>query len=241
MTTLVLLPGMDGTGLLFSTFVNAMSEKVKSKIVCYPTDRDLDYEQLTDIARAAIPVDEPFVLLGESFSGPVAIRLAAEQPDRLRGLILCCSFASSPRPRLAAFVRPLLKWPLPHPHISLLSEVLMDGFSTPHLRMQLQKAVQRVPAAVLRSRLAQVMSVDVSAELKKVRVPLLYLQASRDRLVPAGAGQKIKRLQPSAQLRRLPGPHFLLQCLPDASASAIQSFLNATENASQPQAAAFEV
>jgi pimeloyl-[acyl-carrier protein] methyl ester esterase len=232
MTTLVLLPGMDGTGLLFSAFVDAMGDKVKSKVVCYPTDRCLDYEQLTDIARAAVPSDEPFVLLGESFSGPVAIRLAAEQPDRLHGLVLCCSFASCPRPRLAKLARPLLQWPLPMPPISLLSEVLMGGFSTPHLRMQLEKAVQRVPAAVLRSRLAQVMSVDVSAELMNIRVPLLYLQASRDRLVPSAAEQKIKRLQPNAQLRRLPGPHFLLQCLPQASASTIQGFLDTTEHAS---------
>lgn len=231
MTTLVLLPGMDGTGLLFSAFVTALGDKVKTKIVCYPTDQHLDYQQLTDIARAAVPVEGPFVLLGESFSGPVAIQLAAEQPELLRGLVLCCSFASAPRPWLATAAKVLLEWPLPSPPISVLSAVLMGGFSTPELRTQLHEAVQSVPAAVLRYRLAQVMAVDVSAELGKVQVPLLYLQASQDKLVPTTAGQKIKRLHPSTQMIGLPGPHFLLQCLPDACSSAIQNFLNEIENA----------
>jgi hypothetical protein len=39
---------------------------------------------------------EPFVLLAESFSTPVAIRVAAENPTNLKGLILCAGFATSP-------------------------------------------------------------------------------------------------------------------------------------------------
>lgn len=231
MTTLVLLPGMDGTGQLFSKFVSAMGDKAQTKIVCYPTHQSLDYPQLTDIARAAIPAEGPFVLLGESFSGPVAINLAAEHPDRLRGLILCCSFASAPRPGLAVFVKALLRAPLPHPPVSLLSAALMDGFSTRCLRTQLEAAVRSVPAAVLRSRLAEVMTVDVTRDLSRVQVPLLYLQARYDHLVPTTAADKIKRLQPRMQLNRLPGPHFLLQCVPDACAAVIHAFLEELERA----------
>jgi hypothetical protein len=56
----VLLPGMDGTGDLFDAFVSAVRSKVR--VVRYPTLRPLDYEGLEAVARAELPVDEPYVL-----------------------------------------------------------------------------------------------------------------------------------------------------------------------------------
>lgn len=46
MTCLVLLPGMDGTGSLFSDFVAALGELVKPVVVDYPLEQVLDYLQL---------------------------------------------------------------------------------------------------------------------------------------------------------------------------------------------------
>ena len=40
------------------------------------------------------------VLIAESFSGPLAIRFAAANPDRVRALILCASFIRLPKPPL---------------------------------------------------------------------------------------------------------------------------------------------
>jgi pimeloyl-ACP methyl ester carboxylesterase len=107
----------------------------------------------------------------------------------------------------------------------------MDGFSTPDLRSQLDTAVRSVPAAVLRSRLAEAMTVDVTHDLSQVQVPVLYLQARYDHLVPTTAADEIKRLQPHAQLADLLGPHFLLQCVPDACAAVIHAFLDDLERA----------
>ncbi len=33
-----------------------------------------------ELVRAALPAGEPYILLGESFSGPIALALAAERP-----------------------------------------------------------------------------------------------------------------------------------------------------------------
>src|SRR4051812_12633896 len=104
--TLVLLPGMDGTGLMFAPFIAALGPDVDCRVVAYPTDRALDYAEHEAIARAALPGDAPYVILGESFSGPIAIRIAASAPANLMGLVLCCSFARSPQPLLAC-LRPL--------------------------------------------------------------------------------------------------------------------------------------
>jgi pimeloyl-[acyl-carrier protein] methyl ester esterase len=108
MVALVLLPGMDGTAVLLTEFAASFGQGVNVISVSYPTDRVLGYAELTQIARESLSPDEPFVLLGESFSGPIAISLAASAPPGLLGLVLCCTFARSPL-RLSSVVRQVLR------------------------------------------------------------------------------------------------------------------------------------
>ena len=75
---LVLLPGLNGTGILFESLQTALGQSLDVRVVRYP--------QLQGHARKSLPTDRPFVLLGESLSGPIAIRLAAERPRELVGL-----------------------------------------------------------------------------------------------------------------------------------------------------------
>src|SRR5580698_7334133 len=115
---LVLLPGLDGTGKLFAEFLKALDLGVSANVVPYPPDIPLGYDELEPLVRSALPTRGRFVLLGESFSGPLAIRIAALRPPALVGLILCVTFASNPYPylawvrRLAAFLplKSLPRW-----------------------------------------------------------------------------------------------------------------------------------
>lgn len=93
---LILLPGMDGTGELFADFINALPDILRTKTVRYPTDQRLSYAELASFVQSATPSSEPFVLLAESFSTPLAIQCAALNPPNLRGLIICAGFATSP-------------------------------------------------------------------------------------------------------------------------------------------------
>src|ERR1700733_7124492 len=76
-TKLVLLPGLDGTGELFSAFVAALAGEFETEAVRYPTEQCLSYAELEDFVRAACPISGPFLLLAESFSTPLAIKYAA--------------------------------------------------------------------------------------------------------------------------------------------------------------------
>jgi hypothetical protein len=71
---LVLLPGLDGTGTLFSEFVRTLGSSVDTRIVAYPLAQPLGYDELETLVLAELPRNQPFVLLGESFSGPAAVR-----------------------------------------------------------------------------------------------------------------------------------------------------------------------
>jgi pimeloyl-ACP methyl ester carboxylesterase len=82
---------------------------------------------------------------------------------------------------------------------------------------------------VMRARLREVLRVDVSRAFAQVRVPVLYLRATRDLLVPKAAGKWIGRLQPYARMIDVDAPHGVLQAAPTASGEAIRSFVESLD------------
>lgn len=217
MVTLVLLPGLDGTGLLFSDFVSALGREFESIVVRYPTDQSLSYAELESLVRALLPADRPFVLLGESFSGPIAIAISASRPRGLVGLILCGSFARYPR-RLLAKLRMLVPViPVKGRFVSLVGRVANRRGVSPALRSRLREVAAKVSSGVLRARIGEVLRVDVRDKLSEIDVPILYLRASYDGVIRRRASEEIQRLAPRVRVVEFDAPHFLLQ------ASAIQA------------------
>ncbi len=234
--TLVLLPGMDGTGTLFAPFVAALDPSIKVRVVSYPTDEPLGYAALEGLAKAALPEHGPFVVLGESFSGPLAVMLAAAGHERLKGLVLCCTFVRNPRPA-GRVLRPLAAWlPVGLAPDRALGWALLGRFANDALRTLLAQAVGQVALATLRARLLAVLDVDVSSQLKAMQVPCLYLRALQDRLVPAGAAALIVQLRPETEVVAIDGPHCLLQAVPEQTALAVAAFVRSVQGAAAPDA-----
>ncbi len=221
---LVLLPGLDGTGLLFADFVAALGPDLDPIVVRYPPDVPLGYADLEPLVRKSLPSGKPFLLLGESFGGPLAISIAASAPPGLVGLILCCSFASNPRPYLGklAFLSPYL--PVRGFPRSIFAKYFMGRFASQDLASELAKASERVAPGVFRHRIRAVCGVDYSPQLRQVRVPILYLRASMDRIVPRSASKRVKRLAPSTRVIEIDAPHYLLQARPEAAAATVSEF-----------------
>ena len=94
---IVLLPGLDGTGLLFRPLIEKLPAYIKPIVVNYPTDEKLGYADLLPLALNALPKNEPFILLGESFSGPLSIMLAVSRPPGLKAVVLSTSFVKCPQ------------------------------------------------------------------------------------------------------------------------------------------------
>ncbi len=225
---LILLPGMDGTGKLFAPFIRALNQNINTIVVSYPTDEVLNYVQLIKLASTYIPPNQPYFLLGESFSGPIAIALAASADAHLKGLILSCTFARNPRLQLSrlSFLVPAIS--IGHVLFSVMSKLLMAKFNNASIRQQLFDAVSAVAPQVMRARLDAVIGVDYVEWLKKLDVPILYLRGKRDYLVPASAGQLIMQQAKNAQLVELNTPHLLLQIAPNDAAKSVQAFIEKT-------------
>lgn len=221
---LIVLPGLDGTATMHAEFVEAMRPAFKSvSVIAYPTEQILSYRELEAFVRESLP-DGRFVLLGESFSGPIAISIAATQPRGLGGLVLSTSFARRPVPFLSRFaalvgfapVRTLPEW--------ILSYVLLGPWRTPELILSLQHALESVAPEVLRARIAGAMRVDVTPRLAEINVPILYLRAANDRLMPSAAASEIASKAREVSVVDVRGSHLLLQTAPQACAQAVTEF-----------------
>jgi pimeloyl-[acyl-carrier protein] methyl ester esterase len=224
---------MDGTGDLFEPFVAALDEQIETQVVRYPFDEPLNYVALEAFVRERFPTNRAFILLGESFSGPIAISIASKPPENLAGLVLCCTFVSNPVAALSFFKSMTLFLPIERAPRFLVSRALMGNRATPTLRDALDRAMARVSPHVLRARATEVLSSDYSRKLASIDKPVLYLRATRDRVVHRRSGDEILRHCKHTQLVEIDGPHFLLQTRATETADAIANFVNRVHGSSE--------
>ena len=222
---LVMLPGLHGTCALMQDFAAQLGDRLVPLAIDYPVDRVMDHAELTAWMLPRLPTDRPFVLLGESFSGPVAIRLAAAKPRGLVGLVLSASFASSPRPLLspfAALARAMSPRAVP---MRVYEYWLLGRWTNARLRREFAEVLALVQPKVLAGRVVACLREDVRGCLGDTEVPLLYLRGKRARLVPRRAGDDIARAVPGMRVVALDGPHCLLQAIPGQAARVVREFV----------------
>jgi pimeloyl-[acyl-carrier protein] methyl ester esterase len=224
---LILLPGMDGTGELFAEFIRALPVESEVEVLRYPADRVLSYEQLMPLTQSVFPASEPFVLVAESFSTPLAIQLASTNPPSLKGIVLCAGFVTSPvrgwlRRLCLVFSPVLFSASLPE---SAARYWLAGSSASPTLLASVRAAISSVRPAVLSARLRAVLECDAQAELSQVAVPIFYLQAKQDRLVNESCLEEIRRIKPQTTVTVMDGPHLLFQREPQLAADAVTEFL----------------
>ncbi len=217
---LVLLPGLDGTGLMFQPLLEVLGDH-PTRVVAYPPDRCMSYDELEPWLRERLP-DEPFLLVAESFSGPLALRIAADPPAGLSGLVLVASFARAPRrfpPWLGELVLRVV-FALPPP--SWVLRALLLGPGAPAVLVErLRTALRQVDSRVMAHRVAEVLRVDVTREIGLARAPVTYLRATRDRLVPPRCAAWMAQHRPDLVVTELEGPHLLAQRAPEAVAGLL--------------------
>jgi pimeloyl-ACP methyl ester carboxylesterase len=225
MLTIVLLPGMDGSGAFFSPSIEALGSSVATQIISYPPDQAMNYAQLTQFVEQSLPKDSPYVLLGESFSDPIAVSIAAVKPAGPQAIILVCSFVCPPILIPKAFRNIVSQFPIHLIPNKVVSRYLLGAYATKEVATRLGIAMAKVGVGVWRARLLSILNVNVKKELSEIDVPFLYLRATQDKIVPKSASELISLLKPSIIVTEIEGPHFILQTNPAASASSILGFL----------------
>lgn len=219
----LVLPGLDGDATLRHPFAQIAPEGIAADVAGYPSHLAMYDDLVRHLApQLAEPID---LLIAESFAGPLAIRLAAADPGLVRRLVLIASFVTPPRgiPSVSGELMRVAptgaRWFVRAAATELVGS--QDGAS---FAPALHASMKAVPRCTLAARVRETLRCDERGALAASTLPLLYLRAADDRLVPRAAMDVVASVRPDAQIVEVRGPHFLAQAKPDACWNAIADF-----------------
>lgn len=215
---LILLPGLDGTGILFRPLLAVLPEDIRSRVISYPSGQSLSLAEHARLVAGQLP-DKKVVLLAESFSGLVALRLISDYAPRLNGVLFVGGFAQPPR-RLLLRLAALVPWTgsaMRSAPSFLLRQFCLGTKADSRQLALLRQALAEVSSSVLADRLGLV-AARQSFGKKQFAIPCHYLQASQDRLVPPAAARWFQDHFQSCEVECIEGPHFMLQAHPQPCA-----------------------
>lgn len=221
-----LLPGLDGTGRLYSSLAAELAAEFDVRVFDYPDHISGGYPELAAFIVPRLPPEKPFVLVAESFAGPLSVLVAAGRPSGLRGLVIAASFLRSPVTRSSALAQVLQHLPdTLMPPLAVLETILMGGWKDSQVRQVLDSSLRSVAPHVLKARLMAAMRVDVRKEFDLVDQPVLYLRASHDRLLRAGVSRDFADAATPPKKIDIRAPHFLFQAVASEAAQSIRGFI----------------
>lgn len=218
------MPGLHGNALLFSPLLAELnSENVEC--VEFPNNILQSYESLFQWLLKNFDWKQPRILIAESFSGPLALQLAAKFPETIKGVVLAASFCASPtNPSLALLpIRPLMAIKPPKKalrHFLIGEEATLDEVKN------LRSIVSNIPAKVLSQRIRAILSLEASDCPAIRHTPLLILQAQDDNMVPWESQNQLRLHYEHAKTHWLDSPHLILQHSPEECAMLIKNFTN---------------
>lgn len=219
---IVLLPGLDGTGILFKPLVESLPSDIEPLIISYPNNKEMNYGELTDYVINQIP-NEEYILIGESFSGPIAYQIALRHPENIKSVIFVASFLSNPRIAILKLYKLLptsllLSLPIPK---KLIRTFLLGKNANAQLISLFRQSLKKVSASILSYRLREIASLHKKYEHLSIRA--VYIQATNDKLVSSKALKEFKGVIDNLSVYEVDGPHFILQSNPLACANIINT------------------
>jgi pimeloyl-ACP methyl ester carboxylesterase len=222
----VLLPGMDGSGVLFRPLLESLPERLCGQVIVFPPDRPLGYPELLPLVRAALPADHEYLLLGESFSGPLALAAAREAPPGLRGVVLSVSFLVNPIREMPRWSRHLALPPIfgLYPTALKMRAIAGRWRRHPGLEELVLEASNGLQPRVMAARARAILSVDARHDLERCPVPVLYLRGRRDRVVGRHCLELARSIRPDLRVAVLEAPHLLLQTSPREAVRELLDF-----------------
>jgi len=207
------LPGLDGTGELSRPFITSVPDGFTARALEYPRDKRLTVNELADYVSLRLPA-EKCILLAESFSGAVAIRVAATRPSALAALVLVATAAKWSRMALFRWLRLTPIFAL-RPPASLLRRLVLGPHASSAQVDLAQRAIASVSPSVLSARFREIARTDMRRQLRDLEMPILYLQATHDKLARRAERRSVTDTVPSTRCDTIAGPHCLLLINPN--------------------------
>ncbi len=223
----VLLPGLDGTGELFEPFLEMLPKDINTQVIRYDNCKETEYEELVEYVKSQLP-DEDFILIAESFSGFIAYQIALERPKNLIHILAVATFLQNPRPKLLGTIRSLCLLSLPIPKVIINKLLLNYNYSSDdNVADLLQNIIKSVPNNLLYHRLQEIKKLE--KPIKKIMIPVTYIQAEGDYLVPAKSLDDWSEVSIKLKVHVVAGGHLVLQANPVRCAQVLMEIINNAE------------
>ena len=225
-TNLILLPGLDGTGILFNDLVDQLGENFQIERVSYPSTVRCSLEELAQLVKDRMTDPQNTLILAESFSGLVGLTLLRELPVPPKGIIFSACFVIPPLKALLRVVKniPIRQIPwgyIPH---AIFRKFCLGNSATKEQVENLKQVLSEVDPRGIFQRLGLIESFDIPDISEKFKTPCVYFQAINDRLIANDAAIWFSRNFEPFSLEKIPGPHFLLQTQAKLCAKSILAF-----------------
>ena len=188
---LILVPGLDGTALLFYRQIPLLAESFR--VITFPLSDDSGCTmeslvvELQELCQR-LGGHERVLLCGESFGGALSLSFALSYPERLRGLVILNSFPVI-RQRVRIRLAPYLLRAVPWGTMNLVRRFTRSRLHSPHTLPEDLSAFYQRTRHIGRTgyvrRLEILQTYDIRERLGEIQVPTLLLAGDRDHLVPS--------------------------------------------------------
>lgn len=215
----ILLPGMDGSGLLFEPLKKLLAPSANIQII--PLSQSSDQSILNETKRIKTFFNSaPTIIVAESYSGRIAYELAKDNSLNIVHIVFVASFVSRP-----SFISKLAgKLPLSPVKKQLIPNLflhwLLFGRKVDKHTMDLFYAsINSVDTTILKKRLHNIACLDSPTE--PLAIEATYIRPESDYLIGCRAITIIRQLLSDLKVITLPGGHFIAQSNPQGCHTVI--------------------
>lgn len=203
----IALHGWGRTGNDFErilTGVNAIAVHLPGFGPAAPPPRAWSTADYADALAGALEGLPPVVVVGHSFGGRIAVRLAARHPEKVRSLVLTgvpLTRVTPPKsvPLVFRIAKVLHAW-------TLIPEATMERY-----RRRYGSADYREARGVMRDILVTTVAEDYLEDAARITVPVAMVWGESDRPAPVAAAEKALNYFPNATLSVVSGASHLLE------------------------------
>jgi len=164
-------------------------------------------------------------IVGHSMGSAIAMTMALQFPGRVLGLAL---LGAASRLRVSSSIITALQDPLALPAaIHLILDYSFSQWASPRLRELAERRANENPQAVWRADFLACDAFDATDHVSSLRVPVLLLAASHDRMTPLREAERLRGLIPQARLEVLKNcGHMMMLERPGAVTAALEAFVS---------------
>lgn len=218
---IILLPGVDGSGILFEPFVKIFKPEAPVEVMPLTDDSDQSILHQVSIIEDAVG-DEEIILIVESYSGLLAYELARRNKIRIKQIFFFGCFLQPPSliGKIGRFLPVRLLNIIP---TKVLAHILFNRWSSPELKQLLNQAIQNINFSNIKKRFKTIATVQKPSQF--IDVPCVYVQATMDNLVRAHNLKAFEELCSNLQVEVVEATHMLLQTQPEAMSQLIHKHI----------------